>query len=114
MLCDALTPSGTGPDAGQVVVPYDGDGVTVVTWTVRRLTLRVATAGGAPSVAIEKSTGSSGFSPSTLSTVTLASDTNEGSVTGSLGTVQSGDKLRFNVLSLGTAQNWTVTVEISR
>jgi hypothetical protein len=34
-------------------------------------------------------------------------------VTAALGTVTSGSKLRFNALALGSAQNWTVTVELS-
>jgi hypothetical protein len=113
LLCSGFTPSGTGADTAEVTVPFDVDGTSVVVWHVRRITFRVQTAGGAPSVAVEKSSGSGAFSASTVGTVTLGSGANEGSVSSALGTVSSGDKLRFNAVTLDSAQNWTVIVEIS-
>jgi hypothetical protein len=113
MLCAAYTPAATGADSAEAVVPYDVDGTTPVIWNVRRLVFRVAAAGGAPSITVEKSTGSGAFSAVTVGTVTLGSGAYEGSTTASLGTLASGDKLRFSVGTLGTALNWTVIVEIS-
>jgi hypothetical protein len=112
-LCLAFTPTATGADAGEVVVPFSPtDGTTPLTWNVRRLTLRVAASGGAPSVTLQKSTAAGAFVASDLGAVTLASDAYEGSVTSSLGSVASGDKLRFSVAALGTATGWSITVEL--
>jgi hypothetical protein len=111
LLCAALTPE-VGPDAGEIPVPYSDDGSSIA-WKVTRVNLRVQTAGGAPSVTIEKSTGAGAFSATSVATVTLGSGDYEASVTGSLGTVSSGDKLRFNALTLDTAENWTITVEVA-
>ncbi len=114
VLCSAFTPAGTGADTAEVVVPFSPrDGTTSVTWNVQRITLRVQTAGGSPSVRIEKSTATTAFSASTVGDVTMASSGDfEAANTTSLGTVASGNKLRFNVLVLDTAQNWTVEVQI--
>lgn len=112
-LCAALTPTSTGADNAEVTVPYDPtDGTSSITWNVRRLGLRVQTAGGAPSVTVEKSTASGSFSATSVGTVTLSTGAYEGSVTSGLGTVSSGDKIRFNVVTLATAQNWTIEVEL--
>lgn len=113
VLCMAFTPLTTGADVGEVTVPFASDGTTVLTWNVKRLTLRVGTAGGAPSMKIQKSTAATAFSPADVGTVTLGSGDYEGSVTAALGTVQSGNKLRFWVLDKATAINWTVIVELS-
>lgn len=112
VLCAGFTPSGTGADVVELVVPYATDGVTPITWSVTRLTLRVETAGGAPSMRVEKSTVAGVFTPATIGTVTLGVGAYEGSVTAALGTVDSGNKLRFHVLALGTAANWTIIAEI--
>jgi hypothetical protein len=53
------------------------------------------------------------FSATTIGTVVLDSASYEGQTTGSLGSVNSGNKLRFNVSVLGAATNWTVITEIS-
>lgn len=113
VLCAALTPSGTGADLAEFPVPYNVDGTTSITWNVRRISVRVGTAGGAPAITLEKYTGTSAFSPTTVGTVTLGSGAYDAAVTSSLGTVASGDKLRFNVGTLGTALNWTIAVELS-
>lgn len=113
VLCSAYTPAATGADLAEFVVPYDpADGTTPVTWNVRRIDVRVATAGGAPEVRIEKSTAAGAFSASTVGTVTLGSGNSEGAVTAALGTVASGNKLRINFVGLGTAQSFTVQVTL--
>jgi hypothetical protein len=114
LLCTAYTPVATGSDGAEVMVPYSpADGVTALTWVVRRLVFRVSVAGGSPSVRFEKSSGTGAFSATTIGTVTLGSGAHEGVTTGSsLGTVTSGNKIRFNAVALGTATGWTVIVEI--
>jgi hypothetical protein len=112
MMCSALTPSYIGADGGEIPIPYDIDGTGIINWSVRRITLRVQTAGGSPSITVEKSPGTGGFVASTLGTVTLPNNAYEASVINS-GTVASTDKIRFNVGTLGTAQNWTIITEIS-
>jgi hypothetical protein len=112
-LCAGFTPSGTGADVAEVVVPFDPtNGTTVITWNVRRIDFRVGTAGGAPAITVEKSTGTGVFSATSVGTVTLGSGAFEGAVTASLGTVASGNKLRFNVGTLGTALNWSISVTL--
>jgi hypothetical protein len=112
-LCNGFTPGGTGVDTAELVVPYHPkDGTTSVTWNVRRITLRVATAGGAPSARVEKSTVAGAFAAATVGDVTLGVGAYEASVTAALGTVASGNKLRMNALVLGTAQYWTLEVEL--
>jgi hypothetical protein len=72
----------------------------------------VNTAGAGPAVAFESSHGLGVFIAKTVGTVALTTGAYEGTVAGSLGTVNSGDKLRFNVLALGSATNWTATIEL--
>lgn len=115
VLCAGYTPVTIGPDVAEVPVPYSpDDGVTAFTWQVKRASVRVQTAGGAPWVIIEKSNGTGVFSAVSVGTISLASGAYEGSVTSSLGTVTSGDKMRFNVGTLATALNWTIVTEISK
>jgi hypothetical protein len=112
VLCAAYTPTTTGPDAAQVVVPHEFDGSQVIDWTVRRVTLRVADYGSSPSIAIEKSTGAGAFSATQLTVITLGSNAYESAAAGIFGTVSSGDKMRMNVLDMGSAQNWFVSVQL--
>lgn len=105
-LCEAFTPASTGADAAEVTVPGSG-----LTFTLTKVTLRVAAAGGAPAITVQKSTVAGVFTPTSIGSVTLGSGAYEGSSTSSLGTVASGDKIRFSVGALGTAAGWTVTVE---
>ena len=113
VLCSSFTPAGTGADTAEIVVPYSPrDGTTSITWNVRAIDFRVQTAGGAPAVTVEKSTAAGAFSAATVGAVTLASGAFEGRTTAALGTVASGNKLRFNVGTLATAQNWSVQVEL--
>lgn len=111
-LCSAYTPESTGPDPAEVVVPFDYDGSIPVDWTVRRTTLRVATAGGAPSARLEKSSGVGIFNATALTTITVGSNTYEASQAGIFGTVTSGDKLRMNVLDTGSAQHWFFSAQL--
>ena len=114
-LCSAYTPSATGVDAAEVPVPFSPvDGSSSINWNVKRLSIRAQTSETTTSsVIIEKSIVSGLFSSTTIGTVTLPSGAYENSTTGSLGTVNSGDKIRFNVSTLGTATNWTVVTELS-
>jgi len=114
-LCSAYTPVSTGADVAEVTAPYDpADGVTSITWNLRWIGLRVQTPGGAPAITIEKSTAAGAFSATSVGTVTLGAGAAEATATAGLGTVASGNKLRFNVGTLGTASNWTVLVELGR
>lgn len=110
--CSAFTPLVTGPDAAEIVVPYAPDGSTLWNWSVRRLDFRVQTAGTGSSACIEKSPGAGGFSAVLVGTVAVADNAYEGYALPS-GTLNSGDKVRFNAVTLGTTQNWTLITEIS-
>jgi hypothetical protein len=114
VLCAAHTPSGTGADTAEFVVPYSpDDGTTSLTYNLRRATLRVNVAGGAPVAVLEKSTVAGAFSASTLGTLTMPSGDYQVSITSfAIGTVASGDKVRFNVSALGTATGWTIELEM--
>jgi hypothetical protein len=115
MLCGGWTPTSTGGDTVEVPVPYDpADGTTGVTWTLRRITLRVNVAGGSPSVDVEKSTAAGAFSATAIGSLSMGAGAYEVSSTAALGTVDSGDKLRFNVTVQDTATAWTITVEMGR
>ena len=110
--CLAFTPTSTGPDAGEVVIPHGHDGVSVLSWDVKRLVFRVQTTGTGSSVLIEKSTGTGGFSATTVGTVAVATGAYEG-YSFPTATVLSGDKMRFNVTDLGSTQNWFLSTDIS-
>jgi hypothetical protein len=115
MLCGGWTPENTGGDVVEVPVPYDpSDGTTIVTWTLRRITLRVNVAGGSPGVDIEKSTIAGAFAPTAIGSLVMGAGAYEVTSTIILGTVDSGDKLRFNVTVQDTATAWTITVEMGR
>lgn len=112
----AFTPGSSGADFAEIIIPYSTiDGTTSLTFNVRRINVRVAVAGGSPSVRFEKSSSTGAFSASTIGTVTLGSGQYEGSITSSFSnsTVQSGDKVRLNFLDLGSANYFTCTIEIS-
>jgi len=114
VLCAAFTPTAIGPDPAELTVPFSNDGITPVNWAVRGIRFRVQTAGGAPSVRIEKSPGAGLFAPSTVGTVTLGAGAYEGNSVSSLGSVTSGEKLRFNVLETGTSEHWTIQVDLAQ
>lgn len=109
--CAGFTPAGTGADVAEFTIPYSpADGTTSMTWRVRRIDFRVNVAGGAPAITLEKYTGTGAFSATTIGTVTLGSGAYEGNKTSSFttSTLTSGDKVRFNVGTLGTATGWTI------
>lgn len=112
-LCEAFTPAATGPDTAEVPVPYAPDGQSVIVWAVSRFNVRVVMAGTSSAVNLEKSSGTGPFAPFTLASVTISGAANEAHAVGNSGLpVKSGEKLRFNVITLGSAQNWTITVEL--
>jgi hypothetical protein len=101
------TPSGTGGDAEEIIVPYHPETGGELVWNVTKAALRVSTSGGSPSLRWEKFQGAGEFvSAGTLATVTLAADAHEAVVAVSGATIRSGDKVRVNVLATGTAINW--------
>jgi len=113
MLCAAFTPNWTGADDAEIPIPYDSDGVTPVSWSINRFNIRVKYSGSSTSsVSLEKSTGDGEFVPTTLATLYLNSQSYE-TYTSSLEGIASGEKIRFNVNTLGTAQYWTLTTEIN-
>jgi hypothetical protein len=114
VFCAGFTPQAAGADTAELVVPYSPlDGTTAFSWSTRRLVVRVQTSGSQSDVSFEKSTVSGGFSAVAIGTVSLPFGAFEAAATAGLVGVNSGDKMRFNVLNLGTAQNWTVIAEIS-
>lgn len=114
VLCSAFTPWFTGADAAEIPIPYDSNGTTPVSWSVSRLNLRVQLSGSTTSsVSIERSAASGLFTTiQTLGTLNLNSQSYQ-TFTGSLGNLVSGDKIRFNVNTIGTSQYWTITAEIA-
>ncbi len=113
-ILSGYTPTATGADACEIPVPYSpADGTTSITWNVRRITFRVSTAGGAPALKVQKSTaGNAAFSATDVDALTMGSGEYQVSTTSSFdsSTVASGDLLRVNVTTLGTATGWTVVV----
>jgi hypothetical protein len=115
-VAQCVTPSTTGADAdGEVTVPYSSaDGTTSITYNIRRVYTRQATAGTTNStfnVQRLTGTGAWGGSPSTLftSNQTLSANTNENSYTPNTTQVSSGDKLRASFESIGSgAQRWSI------
>jgi hypothetical protein len=115
VLCSAYTPPISGADSAELIAPFDVDGTTPISWSVKRLDFRAQSSGSLVSgVEIEKSVTNTLFSSQLIGPVTLSANTYEGVTTGSLGSVNSGDKIRFNVITLGNSQNWTIITEISR
>lgn len=113
ILCTAFTPTSTGADASEVPMPYSLDGTTSISWSLKRFNFRVQSSGSlSSSVTFEKSITTGSFSAVTMETISLQSSSYE-TFTGSLNTINSGDKLRFNVGLLGNATNWTLMAEIA-
>jgi hypothetical protein len=118
VLCAAYTPVLSGPDAAEYVIPYSPiDGATPMSWSIKRMTFRAQTTETSQSIVnIERSTGPGTFNPVIIGSITLASanEATTGSIaTGASASFTSGDKVRFNVVNIGTAQNWTIITEIS-
>lgn len=114
VLCAAFTPYLTGADFAEMPVPYSTDGVTPLSWSVNRLNLRVQLSGSTTSsVTIEKSSAIGSFvTDTTLGNLVLTASSYQ-TFTGSKANIVSGDKIRFNVSTIGTAQYWTITAEIA-
>ncbi len=117
VLCAAYTPILAGPDLAEYLIPYSpvGDGTIPISWSVKRLTLRAQTLETSESVInIEKSSGPGIFTAEVIGSVTLPTSAYE-AYSGSLpsASLNSGDKIRFNVVNVGLAQNWTIITEIS-
>jgi hypothetical protein len=114
VFCAAYTPVLTGPDAAEYVVPYLPDGATPATWSIKRFTLRAQLPESTLTVVnIEKSSGPGIFSATIVGSITLPAAAYEATSGSTPFTVVSGDKVRFNVATLGTAQNWTIITDIS-
>lgn len=112
VLCSGFTPTEEGPDSVEIPMPYNSDGVTPVTWSFKRFNFRVGTSGSlSSSVTFEKSSVTSSFSASSVSSLTMPTFSYE-IFTGSSETINSGEKLRFNVNYLGNTEKWTLTAEI--
>lgn len=113
VLCAAFTPFLTGADYAEIPVPYLNDGVTAVSWSVNRINFRVNISGSTTSsITIQKSAATGIFTPTYVTAMSLNSSSYQ-TFTGSLVGVVSGDKVRFSVDTIGTAQYWTITTEIS-
>ena len=112
VLCSGFTPTEEGPDSVEIPMPYSSDGVTPVIWNFKRFNFRVGTSGSlSSSVTFEKSSTTSSFSASSLVMLTMPTFSYE-IFTGSSETINSGEKLRFNVNYLGNTEKWTLTAEI--
>lgn len=113
-LCAAYTPLVTGADAAEIPIPYNTDGTTPITWNIKRINMRVQVSESvSSSVAIEKSNVAGVFTATEIGRILLPATSYE-AFTGSISsTIASGEKMRFNVIELGTAQNWTLLVEIT-
>jgi hypothetical protein len=113
-LCAAYTPLSIGADAAEIPIPYNTDGITPITWAIKRINIRTQISESiSSSIAIEKSNGNGIFSATEIGRILLPSTSYE-TFTGSISsTIASGEKIRFNVIELGTAQNWTLLVEIT-
>lgn len=115
------TPTATGGDKCEVIVPYSPtDGTTSLTYNLRRLQAHLGTTSSSGSVTmkLEKSNANSStaFGSGTVTNMqtggdlSIAASSYDGSnTTWSTSTVSSGDKLRINVTGLGTGTaDWTV------
>lgn len=118
VLCAAYTPVLAGPDIAEYPIPFNPVGPDLnapLTWSIRRMSIRAQTAETSQSVvAIEKSSGNGIFVPTLIGQLTLPAASYE-AFTRSIDSqsLVSGDKIRFNVVNVGFAQNWTIITEIS-
>ena len=114
VLCAGFTPLVSGPDIAEIPFPYAPDGFTPVTWALNRLIFRVGVAASdTSSVNIEVSNGDAGFTANTIiGTMYVTSGSYTGYVIVPGATAHSGDMCRFNIVTLGTQQNWSIIAEI--
>jgi hypothetical protein len=97
--------------SGSYRVPFrDGAGVT---YNLSRAEFHLETDGSTTTtVVIEKSSTPGSFTPATVATLSLTSGQNDVSASSSLGTISSGDLLRFNFTAIGTgADDFYVQLE---
>lgn len=117
VLCAGYTPVLPGADIAEYVIPYhpQGDGTVPLDWNIKRFTIRAQTIETSQSVVnIEKFSGSGIFVGTVVGSLTLPALAYEAySSSFTSASLTSGDKIRFNVVSLGTSQNWTIITEIS-
>jgi hypothetical protein len=122
-LAKGYTPSATGGDTYEYVVPHSTkDGTTSVTYNVCRVYFRVGTpSSGTSTIQIEKYTGTGAFSATSMLSagLTLSGGTTYETYALQSGTtptittttVASGDKIRFNFTALdATHANFTIVV----
>lgn len=102
---------GSVGSVGMYRVPFFGG--ASVTFTLSRAALHLETAGStSTTVLVEKSSTSGVFTPVTVATLTLASTVTQADVTTSLGTIASGNLLRFRWTAIGTgAQSFHTQLE---
>lgn len=114
ILCAGYTPTTTGANSAEISIPYSpADGITQLTYSIRRLVFRAQTTGvTSPSITFEKSTGTGLFLATSIGTLTIPPGSYE-TYANSLLSLNSGDKIRFNVTTLGDFTGWTVILEIS-
>lgn len=120
---EAFTPTGTGGDAAEWVVPYSPkDGTTVLTYNLRTLYLRIAgkQASVTSSVRLEKSGAAAHAAFGSVTNMQTGGDLSLGSSvfdgvnnTWSTATVQSGDVLRINWTAIGAGDvNATCSLQL--
>jgi hypothetical protein len=115
VLCAAYTPTATGADAAEIPVPYSPlDGTTAVSWSVRRLAVRTVTAEtSTSSINFERSEAAGVFSGIFVGALTHSYGLYQANTGSFAKHIISGDKVRFNVITLGASTYWTVVVEAS-
>lgn len=112
-LCSGFTPGQEGADAVEIMMPYNNDGTTAVSWSFKRFDFRVANSGSySSSINFEKSTSTGAFSASYLTSLVMPANTYQVSTGSSNLTINSGDKLRFFVNYIGDTEYWTITAQI--
>jgi hypothetical protein len=113
VLCSAYTPLFSGADFAEIPIPYSPTGGSV-TWNIKRATLRAQfPESNVTAINLEYSSGTGVFNATVVGTVILTAGSYEASSGPFTTIVNSGDKVRFNVIILGAAQNWTVIMELS-
>ena len=115
VLCNSYTPTTSGPDTGEIIIPHNFLNLPI-TYSVKRTSIRAQTieSSVSSSVIFEQYSGSSFFTANnTFGQVDLLSGSYQNTNSNITASLVSGDKIRFKVLTLGTATNWTVITEIS-
>lgn len=108
------TPSATGVDAQTLGVPFNPRDGTFLQFRVLRVLFRVETVGTTASrIALEKSCGAGKFEAQTVVQIELPASEYEHAIANLPTVLRSGDKLRANVVQIGTTSaKWLLQVEI--